>query len=56
MIPNDSPRALGKSDLSSYFLAIRSAFSSTLKKLNDSPDTAPSRRVKAIYNRLSEAR
>ena len=41
-------QSIGQSDLSSDFLAIRNAFSSP-EEINDSPDTAPSMRVKALY-------
>ena len=46
--PERFARSIGQSDLSSDFLAIRNAFSSP-EEINDSPDTAPSKRVKAVY-------
>ena len=46
--PERFAKSIGKSDLSSDFLAIRNAFSNP-EEINDSPDTAPSKRVKAIY-------
>ena len=46
--PERFAQSIGQSDLSSDFLAIRNAFSSP-EEINDSPDTAPSRRVKALY-------
>ena len=46
--PERFARSIGHSDLSSDFLAIRNAFSSP-EEINDSPDTAPSKRIKAAY-------
>ena len=46
--PERFAQSIGLSNLSSDFLAIRNAFSSP-EEINDSPNTAPSRRIKAVY-------